>query len=153
MIKISKNNLTNRIAGFVITSFPMDIVLLVGWSGKENLLQLVICALISCFLLALNIYLNFFDHEIFFDEEKDAIIIKRYKKEYPFSNYRDFNIDCYLFQLSTGLQFYRFEIANKKYRFKYLYSHTKYVLDMSSISKGIHDEIVQKIESSKIRKA
>jgi|GEM_PF-5891564 len=152
MIKISKKNRTNRVLGFIMASFPMDIVILVGWSGRDNLLQVIICALISCFLLALNIYLNFFDYEIFFDTQKDAIIIKRYSKEYTFTNYSDFKIASYPFQLSTGLQFYRFDIADKKYRFKYLYVHTKYVLDMSTINKPIHDEIVQKIEAVKTGK-
>ena len=148
MIKVSKNDPWTR-AGFTFMwTFPALIILLVGISRSDHILDVFICVLLIIALTTLNIYINYFDYEIFFDETSNDWIVKRYKIEYRFSIKESIKIRPYYnLLIAKGFQNYRFEVSGKKFRFKYTYIEKGFqpFKSLDTIAQEIQNEMLQTV--------
>ena len=148
MIKISKNNIGNRIFGALIQSVPIFVLLYFAMPGREYVVQVIIFVCIMTLLLIGDIYINFFDYTIWFDANNKEWVVKRFKKELRFKNVKEFTIRPYF--LSKTLFFYSIELCSAKFWFRYPYLNAtlKQSYFQEDFANEVHDEMLQTVQNA-----
>ncbi len=154
MIKLSNNSWKYRIPSTIAWFFPVLIVLLPLMRSLDDPRVVLISLAVIFILVSLNVYINFCDYNVFYDANTDELIVKRFKMEERFANYKDMKIAYWGALLPVGSRrvFYLLEISNMRFRFRYPYLSKEFLnfknFDLDGYSKEVREDIINKIAAA-----
>lgn len=151
MIKLSKNDPWTRTGYAFLWSFLPLITLSIAISKPGYPVDVIICLLLTVGLTALNIYINYFDYNIFFDVKNYEWVVKRYSKEYRFKGDAGFKVTAYSnFPQVKSSGFYRFTVNERKFRFMYKppMKMSQFFKEADTLAKNIQTQIFNTVQAA-----